>query len=185
VWVAGLPDLGAHPSPSPLLLAAPPGRWRCRPNSRAPYIDVDEHASLPLRFDTGLDVHITVSWRHPDADDRVWDLQAASATGVLRVELSPNLALEIDGEVVPLPAPRSDLPTPKLEQMGYAPQLERLLDDFDAGRTPEMGASFGREVLDILCAAYRSAGRGGQLEPLPFGGPRDRTPLELWRLGPV
>lgn len=182
VWGGGaLFDLGAHPVAVALLLAAPavPVSVRAQLDG-APDIAVDEHAEVTITFDTGLRAHVTVSWRaHSDAE-RVWDLQAASDTGVLRVELSPNLALEIDGEPVPLPAPRGDLPSPKLEQMGYAPQLESLLDDFDAGRTPEMGARFGRQVLDLICAAYSSAGHDGRDEPLPFTGPRDRTPLQLW-----
>jgi len=44
-----------------------------------------------------------------------------------------------------------------------------------------MDAAFGRKVLDIVCAAYASAGRGGAPEAVPFTGPRDRTPLQLWR----
>ena len=43
------------------------------------------------------------------------------------------------------------------------------------------GAAFGRVVLDVVCAAYASAGAGGTEVPLPFSGRRDRTPLELWR----
>ena len=44
----------------------------------------------------------------------------------------------------------------------------------------EADAAFGRDVLELICAAYASAGRGGAWVALPFDGPRDRTPLELW-----
>jgi len=43
-----------------------------------------------------------------------------------------------------------------------------------------MDVEFGRLILDIVCAAYRSAGHGGTSESVPFTGPRDKTPLELW-----
>jgi hypothetical protein len=45
-----------------------------------------------------------------------------------------------------------------------------------------MDAAFGRSVLDIVCAAYTSAHHGA-VEPVPYRGRRDRTPLELWRDG--
>jgi hypothetical protein len=37
----------------------------------------------------------------------------------------------------------------------------------------------GRQVLDVICAAHWSAGRDAVEVPLPFPGPRDRTPAEL------
>ena len=44
-----------------------------------------------------------------------------------------------------------------------------------------MSAAFGREVLQVVLAGYERAGLEGNSVPLPFSGPRDRTPLELWR----
>ena len=44
-----------------------------------------------------------------------------------------------------------------------------------------MSAAFGREVLQVVMAGYTSAGLAGEPVPLPFTGPRDRTPLQLWR----
>jgi hypothetical protein len=97
------------------------------------------------------------------------------------MELVPNLSLEVNGDEVPLPPARSDLPSPLLEQMGYTGQLRTLVDDFAAGREPEMNAAFGRAVLEVICAGYASAGSDGEPVSLPFRGPRDRTPLQLWR----
>ena len=70
---------------------------------------------------------------------------------------------------------------PLLEQLGYAAQLRALVDDVNAEREPMMSAAFGREVLQVVLAGYESAGLGGELVSLPFSGPRDRTPLQLWR----
>ncbi|MGZ4758896.1 MAG: Gfo/Idh/MocA family protein [Acidimicrobiales bacterium] len=98
----------------------------------------------------------------------------------VRAELVPHLLLERDGEPVALPPLPAGADIPQIHQFGYVAQLEDLLRDFAHGREPVMSAAFGREVLELVCAAYASAGRGGQEVPLPFDGPRDRTPLELW-----
>jgi hypothetical protein len=80
--------------------------------------------------------------------------------------------------VVELSAPTA--PIPIIEQFGYLGQLRALSADLAAGTTPTMSAAFGRDVLQVVCAAYESAGRG-EAVALPFTGRRDLTPLELWR----
>ncbi len=52
------------------------------------------------------------------AEQVVWDLQAASDTGVLRLELLPEVRVEHDGEPVTVPAARHEVPDPRLEQFG-------------------------------------------------------------------
>jgi hypothetical protein len=98
----------------------------------------------------------------------------------VRLELLPDLLLERNGVEVPLPGVPEGVP-PQLEQLGYLPQMESFATDLAQGRTPELGAAFGRSVLDVVCGAYASAGIGGAWIELPFGGPRDRTPLQLWQ----
>lgn len=137
----------------------------------------DEHAEVTLEYASGLRARVVSSWQA--ASEPVWDAQLASATGVLRADLLPRPSLEVNGEPVVLPRPTA--PVAAIEQFGYLGQLQALVDDVSAGREPAMSASFGRTVLDIVCAAYRSAGRNGDAEHLPFQGPRDRTPLQLWR----
>jgi hypothetical protein len=122
-----------------------------------------------------LEARIVSSWRGGPGGE--WDVQVASATGVLRAELQPEVRLEHDGDEIRLPAPRT-VPA-AIEQLGYAAQLR----DAASGRAPLLSAAFGREVLDVVCAAYWSAGRGGEATRLPFAGPRTMTPLELWRVG--
>lgn len=181
-WGGGvLFDLGAHPVAIALLLAAPaqPVAVTARLEG-ADDIEVDDHAQVTITFDSGLRAQITVSWRQPEGD-MVWDLQAASATGVVRVELAPTFTLEVNGDPVPQPAERAELASPLLERMGYTGQLDAFSAAFAAGRDPEMSAAFGRAVLDLVCAAYASAAHDGTPEPLPFRGDRARTPLELWR----
>jgi predicted dehydrogenase len=182
-WGGGvLFDVGPHPIALALLLARP-----ARPVQVSARLEgsdahpVDEHASLTLSFDSGLHAQLAVSWRSgPDADVQ-WEVQAAGRDGVVRVELLPAPVLEVDGEAVALTPVRADLPDPKLEELGYCTQLTSFAAHVAAGREPPMGAGFGREVLDVVCAAYASAGNGGRPEPVPFTGARDRTPLQLWR----
>jgi predicted dehydrogenase len=179
-WGGGvLFDLGAHPLALVLLLTAParPVSVSCRLHG-ADDIEVDDLAELTLSFDSGLHASVTTSWRSPAP---VWDLQTASADGTLRIELLPDLELEVSGEPVALPALAPGLPAPQIAQFGYLDQLESFVADFAAGREPEMNAAFGRDVLDIVCAASVSARHHGRVEAVPFTGPRDRTPQQLWR----
>jgi hypothetical protein len=62
--------------------------------------------------------------------------------------------------------------------------MRALVDDVGRGAEPAMSAAFGREVLQIVCAAYTSARHDGEAVPLPFAGSRQLTPLQLWRGGP-
>lgn len=179
-WGGGvLFDLGVHPLAIALLLAAPARPVEVRATLEgADDHPVDEHAELHLAFDSGLVARIVASWRGTDLP--AWDAQASSPDGVVRLELLPELLLERNGVEVRLPAPPEGV-APQLEQLGYLPQMESFALDLAQGRTPELSAAFGRSVLDVVCGAYASAGVGGAWVELPFTGPRDRTPLQLWR----
>jgi predicted dehydrogenase len=179
-WGGGaLFDLGVHPVAVALLLAAPARVVEVSAVLEgADDIDVDEHAEVRLRFDSGLTANVVASWRVAPG---VWDLQAASDAGVVRAELIPAMTLERDGEAVALAPPRAGV-IPELDAFGYVRQLE-VAAAVAAGSVTHMDAAFGRRVLDVVCAAYASAGRGGTAEPVPFTGSRDRSPWELWRSG--
>lgn len=177
-WGGGvLFDLGPHPIAVALLLAG---------DDRVVEVEAaldgaddhgtDEHAVAVLRFASGLEARVEASWR---SNVHLWDAQASSDSGVVRLELIPEPRLERNGEPVALPAPRTD-DASALDDLGYVRQLETLAADVAQRRTPVCGAAFGRAVLEIICAGYASA-RTGDAEPLPFRGARERTPLELWR----
>jgi predicted dehydrogenase len=179
-WGGGvLFDLGVHPVALALLLAGP-----ARPVEVRAVLDgaddhpVDEHAEVHLAFDSGLIARVVASWRHPGTP--VWDAQVSAPLGVVRVELQPELRLERNGVEVPLAGVPKGV-EPRLEQLGYLPQIESFAVDLLQRRRPALGAAFGRDVLEITCAAYASAGAGGVWLELPFDGPRDRRPIELWR----
>lgn len=179
-WGGGvLFDLGAHPLAVALALAAPhrPVEVRATLTGSADH-PVDEHAEVAIAFDSGLVARVEVSWRQRGA--AVWDAQVSAPDGVVRLELLPDVRVERNGSEVPLPPLPAGV-VPQLEQLGYLPQLEAFALDLARGRTPAFGARLGRDVLDLTCAAYWSANRRGAWVELPFAGPRDRTPISLWK----
>jgi predicted dehydrogenase len=179
-WGGGvLFDLGVHPLAVALVLAAPaqPVAVRAWLEGAADH-PVDEHADLELRFDTGLVGRITTSWR--GGDTPVWDAQVSAPDGVVRLELLPGLLLERDGEPLLVPPPPEGV-FPQLAELGYVVQMQRFVGDVRAGRPAAIGPAFGRAVLDVVCGAYASAGAGNEWVELPFSGPRDARPLDLWR----
>ena len=92
------------------------------------------------------------------------------------------MVLERNGDPMTLSPATSQLTA--LETLGFLHQLRTVAAAGDNTGAVPLGADFGRDVLDIVCAAYASAARAGEAESLPFTGRRDRTPLQLWRSGP-
>lgn len=183
-WGGGaLFDLGVHPLAIALLVANAAGEGS--PVAVSAELrggdshDSDEHADVRLRYRSGLIAHMESSWQA--GPESLWDAQVAGATGVVRAELLPLHSLELNGDAVPLPPVTGQIPM--LEQMGYTEQLRAFADDLHQRREPIMSAAFGRHVLQIVAASYQSAGRRGDEVALPFTGPRDLTPLQLWRRG--
>lgn len=179
-WGGGaLFDLGVHPLAVAVLAASPAvprfvqARLDGSPSGRH---GSDEQANVVIEFSNDLRAHVVSSWRGGDAPH--WDAQAASESGVVRAELLPEPSLEVNGEPIRLPSPTSNIPA--LENYGYRGEWMAFLADLETGRAPYMDAAFGRMMLDLVCAAYTSA-RTGKPEASPFTGPRDRTPLQLWR----
>lgn len=178
-WGGGaLFDLGAHAVGLALLLAAPARPIEAQARLAAgDGLDVDDEATVTLRFDGALHAQVRVTWR---AAASVWEAQTASPTGAVRLELVPEPRVELNGATLPLPVTPPGLPSATLHHLGYLGQLASLATDTDAGRRPRCSPAFGRTVLDVICAAYASAATG-RPEPVPFTGPRDRTPHQLWR----
>jgi len=170
-------DLGPHPLALVMELADEPvvGVSATMSSTRAD--GADDDASVSLRFTSGLVASVDVSWT---ATDPEWFVQAASDGGVVRLELYPEVTLELDGEAVGIPSRYPDAADVRLEQMGYVDQLRDTAAAADGstdrpGQTPEQA----RDVLEVICAAYASAGAGGAEVPVPFTGDRTRTPMQL------
>ncbi len=180
-WGGGaLFDLGVHPLAIAVLAAAAAGAGpattvSCRLRGGDGH-NSDEHAEVSLTFRSGLLARVISSWNA--GPDPVWDAQISSPTGVLRIDFWPEPTLEHNGESVQLPT--ITVPLPFIEQLGYFGQLKAFSADIAHDRTPFMDVAFGRLILDIVCAAYQSARYDGAPESVPFTGPRDKTPLQLW-----
>ena len=179
-WGGGvLFDLGAHPLA--LVLRAAGSARPVAVNAEqdaSPDVEVDDHARVEIRFDSGLVATVETSWRH---DQPVWDLQASADGGVVRLELLPEVTLERDGEPVELPPPPESDHPPQLDEFGYVEQLRQAEAAWREGRgAPTSDVHLGRDVLEVTCAAAVSARTGDEVT-LPFDGPRDRSPIELWR----
>ncbi|MDE0801975.1 MAG: Gfo/Idh/MocA family oxidoreductase [Acidimicrobiales bacterium] len=179
-WGGGvLFDLGVHPL-ALVLRAARSARpvGVAAAFERSDDIEVEDRASVHLRFDSGLVAQVEVSWREQDT---IWDLQAASESGVVVLELLPEIALERSGEPVHLPPPPEGLDhPPQLDQFGYIEQLRDAEASASVGRSSAVSDVYlGRDLLEIVCAAAQSAARSSVEIPLPFTGPRDKTPIEL------
>lgn len=69
----------------------------------------------------------------------------------------------------------------EVHQQGYPHEMQHFVDCLHGGRTPLQTGEDGRAVLEMLLAAYASAGRGAAVT-LPFRpDPAPRLPVELWR----
>jgi predicted dehydrogenase len=177
-WGGGaLFDLGVHPVGVALRTAMEAGAG-APAQLTAVITDAStdwEHATVRLHFAAGLVATIVVGWQPGATPD--WDVQASSASGVLRAELYPQPSLERNGEPVGTGARP---PGPSLvDDYGYAPQLKRFWANIRTSRPVPATSQLGRQVLDVISAAHWSAGRNAIEVPLPFPGPRDQTPRQL------
>lgn len=172
-------DLGVHPLALVLRAAgrATPVAVRAAYET-SPDIEVEDRSSVELRFDNGLTAQIETSWREATP---IWDLQAASERGVVYYELQPNLHLERSGVAMTLTEPAPGDHPPQLDHYGYLDQLRAAENGWRNGRSSTTSTvHFGRSALEIVCAASLAAASGGEVA-LPYVGPRDRTPVDLWR----
>lgn len=171
-------DLGPHPVALVLATADEPAVSVAASLRSTRDDGADDDAVVRIRFASGLVATVEVSWTAPTVE---WSLQAASARGVARVELSPEVLVELDGTPVPIADRHGDLVDPALERMGYVDQLRSMAGAVHGDDVGGQTAGDARSVLEVICAAYASAGAAGADVDLPFSGPRDRTPMQLWR----
>ncbi len=181
-WGGGvLFDLGVHP----LALAVLIGR-RCGAGeivairARLSGESTDTDAQVTVTYASGLSATLHVSWEGGDTAN--WDVQVASDTAVLRLELLPTVTLERNGEPVPL-APVSAI-HPFIEQLGYIAQLRLAATAFSRSIAPPVDAQFGRWLMEIVCAAYVSASQEALSVAVPSKCDRHKTPWQLWKEGP-
>jgi len=170
-------DLGAHAIALALLFAGADAPIAVTASLHSSTdCEVDVEAEVFIEFASGSRARIESNWTNPDT---VWDIQVASAQGVVRTELLPEPSIEHNGEIIEQELSTSE-GAQQLVQLGYVEQM-RMLGDIARGAPSPIDARFGRRVLDIICAAYAAAGAEGTRVALPFAGSRNSTPHQLWR----
>lgn len=171
-------DLGVHALAVLLVLARDdePVAVRARLDSSRDD-GADDVGRVEVRFASDLIASIDVSW---NSDVVEWSAEASSPTGVVRVDFQPDVTVEVNGTAVPLPHIDSEVDS-RIFDLGYHAQLEGFCSVVARKGGRVCPAGFGRSMLEMVCAAYASAGRDGDEVLLPFDGPRDLTPQQLWR----
>lgn len=176
-WGGGvLFDLGVHPVALAVLIGRRSGAGEIiGVEAQMRGEDVDTDARVTVHYANGLRGSLHVSWDGPEIPS--WDVQVASATSVLRLELLPTIALERDGASLDM----VDGPHGLIQQLGYLDQLRLGTEAFRRSEPSPCDAAFGRWILEIVCAGYVSASREGAFVDVPSGCDRSLTPHRLWR----
>lgn len=172
-------DLGVHPVALMLLLADEPVVSVSAELSSQRSDGADDWASLRIRFASGLVAELETSWRQDpeQGEEAHWALQAASNDAVVRLEFAPEPHVEFNGDEIHVEM-RHSAPDPRLESLGY---VDQLIDFADRSSSRGQTLTQARDVLEVICAAYASAGNGGAEVTLPFDGDLSATPMQLWR----
>jgi predicted dehydrogenase len=139
---------------------------------------LDDTADVVIEFVGGLTARVHADWQSESVTSQ--EFQLAGEAGVLRFETDPRLSLEFNGERVLLRAASvADEQHRPLHEAGVVAMLTTIATALDAGTLPyAFTLGFGRDVLEVIVAAYASA---GHREPvaLPFVGDRSATPQQL------
>lgn len=174
-WGGGaLFDLGVHPIALLFRTAEVSGLG---PATSVTASMTPEGANVLIMFASKVEATLSVKWMPDTSPD--WDLQVSSAQAVLRVDLYPTPTLEVNGDLLHIdsePPSRHSI----VHDYGYAAQLRRFWGDIRTGRPVPATTDFGRQVLEVVCAAHWSAGSASRSVPLPFTGDRTLSPIELW-----
>lgn len=139
---------------------------------------LDDSVDVGIGFEGALTASVHADWQSAGVVSR--EFQLAGELGVLRSETDPRPALEFNGDPVALASKRiADEQHRPLYESGVIDMLKTIGASFDNGALPHaFTLAFGRDVLDVIMAAYRSIAVRGPVE-LPFDGDRTATPTSL------
>jgi predicted dehydrogenase len=135
---------------------------------------LDDDADVRLELADGATLVSESSWAVKSGMQST--LEVHGTDGTLHLDLMGETGLRLVKAGGALTRPPVD---PLLEH-GYLGELEHFLAAARGAPCEETGAD-GRAVLEILLAAYASAGQGGREVALPFQPPRVSAPVDLWK----
>jgi predicted dehydrogenase len=135
---------------------------------------LDDDAEVRLALADGATLVSESSWVVKSGMQST--LEVHGAEGTLFVDLTGETRLRLlkPGGAVTRP------PVDPLLEHGYLGELEHFLAAARGAPCEETGAE-GRAVLEILLAAYASAGEGGRDVALPFRPAKAGAPVDLWK----
>lgn len=141
--------------------------------------ELEDHSVVQLEFEGGVSATLESSWALQGGMQsrlEIWGTQ-----GVLEVDLLRDTGLRLfsrEGQQG-APAGWQAAHTDWLGDNGYPQELSHFLQAFREGRSPDENGDDGLAVLEILQAAYASAGQGRTVE-LPFRPEGVRYAVDLW-----
>ena len=135
---------------------------------------LDDDAVVRLELASGATLISESSWAVQSGMQST--LEVHGSEGTLFLDLMGETGLRLAKRDGALTRPPVD---PLLEH-GYVGELTHFIDAL-AGAPLEESGEDGRAVLEILLAAYASAGQGGREIALPFQPAVVTRPIDLWR----
>jgi myo-inositol 2-dehydrogenase/D-chiro-inositol 1-dehydrogenase len=135
---------------------------------------LDDDAVVRLELASGATLVSESSWAVQSGMQST--LEVHGSDGTLSLDLIGETGLHIAKRDGAVSRPSVD---PLLEH-GYVGELAHFVAAAGGAPVEESGED-GRAVLEILLAAYASAGEGGREVPLPFRPTGVTRPIDLWR----
>jgi predicted dehydrogenase len=146
----------------------------------------DDESIVIVEFDGGITGLSESSWTKPGGmDDRaeVYGSGGVAYADLLRGNSIHAYSRSGYGYAVEKAGSTAGWSFPIYEEAwnyGFPQEMAHFVDCVLDDREPLVTGDDGREVLEIILAAYASAGQGRRIE-LPFNAPGDTRPIDLWR----
>ncbi len=134
---------------------------------------LEDDARVTLELDDGTQLQTESSWAADANGESSLEVRGSEGTLIANLLGEGDLRLERHGE-----EPRRIAIDPAGGD-GILEELTHFLACFQQGRAPDETGADGRAVLEILLAAYASAGRGNPVS-LPFNPGPIARPVDLW-----
>jgi predicted dehydrogenase len=148
----------------------------------------DDNAIILLEFETGVTALIEESWsKLGGMDDRaeVYGSKGVAYADLLRGNALSTYSTEGYGYAVEKAGSSKGWSFTVFEEewnYGFHQEMAHFVDCVKNDKQPMVTGEDARAVLEVLFAAYASAGRGRKIE-LPFDTAGAKKPIDLWRHG--